>query len=105
MIRFHLPVSRTVSPAKAHLHGTFFWHPGQRFILVQILNAVELATSGEFVDVPYAEIRWNPSKLRIVGARVVSPKPLNLEIGAGSKPGTLQVPRPGRYTALYLKLA
>ena len=88
-----------------YLHGTFFWDKSKRFILVQILNAVELATGAEFVDIPMAEIRLNPAKLNVKGARVVWPAERPLEVDSAQGHTRIVVPRPGRYTALYLKLA
>jgi hypothetical protein len=100
------PIAELRFPALGqHLHGTFFRDPSKRFVLVQILNAIELATRGEFVDVPYAEIIWNPAKLKISGAHVVWPKAEDLSIVSGGGKTSLRVPFPGRYTALYLKLA
>jgi hypothetical protein len=88
-----------------YLHGTFFWDKSKRFVLVQILNAVELATGAEFVDIPMAEIRLNPAKLNVKGARVVWPAERPLEVDSAPGHTRIVVPRPGRYTALYLKLA
>ncbi len=99
------PVAELSFPALAeHLHGTFFRDPGKRLVLVQILNAIELVTRAEFIDVPYAEVRWNPEKLKVAGARVVWPKVENLKIATEKRNVSLRVPSPGRYTALYLKL-
>lgn len=86
-----------------HLHGTFFWDASRRFVLVQILNAIELATGAEFIDIPYAEIRWNPNKLRISGARMVWPKTQDFDISHGT--AALRIQSPGRYVAIYLKVA
>ena len=80
-----------------HLHGTFFRDPSKRFVLVQILNGIELVTRAEFIDVRYAEVRWNPDKLNVTGARVVWPnaEELTIEPAAG-KAARLRVPSPGR---------
>jgi hypothetical protein len=86
------------------VHGTFFWDRSKRFVLVQILNSIELATRAEFIDIPYAEIRWNPSRLRVSGARMVWPKEQDFEIPTSKTPA-LRVPSPGRYMAIYLKVA
>src|SRR5579885_2856333 len=88
-----------------HIHGTFFWDRGRRFVLVQILNAVELSTEGEFVDVPSAEIRLDPARLRVAAARVVWPSVRDLAAEHSAEITRILVPRPGRYTALYLKVA
>jgi hypothetical protein len=88
-----------------HLHGTFFWDKSKRFILVQILNGVELATEAEFIDVPSAEIRLNPEKLNVRGARIIWPVERSLEVGRDRGRTLISVSKPGRYTALYLRLA
>ncbi len=95
----------TFSALPEYLHGTFFWDKSKRFVLVQILNGVELATEAEFIDVQNAEIRLNPEKLDIRGARVVWPAERSLEVGRDRGRTLISVPKPGRYTALYLKLA
>jgi len=87
-----------------YLHGTFFWDKTRRFVLVQILNAAELATDGEFIDIPSAEIVVNPRKLKVAAARVVWPQRKDLEISSTQGKTRIVVPKPGRYTALYLKV-
>ena len=74
-------------------------------MLVQILNAVELGTEAEFIDVPVAEIRLNPEKLNVRGARIVWPMDHSLEVGRDRGRTLIAVPKPGRYTALYLRLS
>jgi hypothetical protein len=88
-----------------YLHGTFFWDKSRRFVLVQILNAVELATEAEFIDVPSAEILVDPQKLKAVAARTVWPRQQDLEVSSAGGRTRIVVPKPGRYTALYLKIA
>jgi hypothetical protein len=39
-----------------YVHGTFFWEKDRRSLLVQVLNAIELSTQGEFREVPAVEI-------------------------------------------------
>ena len=100
------PVAELLFPTlPEYLHGTFFRDKSKRFVLVQILNAVELATQAEFVDVPSAEIRLNPAKLKVNGARVVWPTERALEIGRDGERTLITIPKPGRYTALYLRLS
>jgi hypothetical protein len=95
----------TFAALPEYLHGTFFWDKSKRFILVQILNGVELATGAELIDVPSAEIRLNPEKLKVSGARIVWPVERSLEVGRDSGRTLISVSKPGRYTALYLRLA
>jgi hypothetical protein len=87
-----------------YLHGTFFFDKSRRFVLVQILNAVEMATNGQFVDVEWAEVHFHPGKLKVKGARVVWPEEKDLEIGTAEGRNRVRVPNPGRYTAVYLKV-
>ena len=100
------PIAELRFPAlQEHVHGTFFWDSSKQFVLVQILNAIELATGAEFVDIPYAEIRWNPSKLHVTGARMVWPKVQDLSLKVDKPTSILRIPSPGRYAAIYLKVA
>ncbi|HZP00247.1 MAG TPA: hypothetical protein VFD30_08125 [Terriglobia bacterium] len=92
-------------PSSEYVHGTFFWDKSRKFILVQVLNAVELATQGEFRPVPRVVIRLSPQKVRVTAARIVWPKEQNLPIETGAESTRLVIPSPPRYAALYLKLA
>jgi hypothetical protein len=92
-------------PPSEYVHGTFFYDRSKRFILVQVLNTVELVTQGEFRPVPKVELRINPSKLKVAGARVVWPKEEDLELGSKEGQTHIVLPNPPRYTALYLNLA
>ena len=87
------------------VHGTFFYDKSRRYVLVQILNAIELATEAQFTPVS-AEIFLNPEKLNVKAARTVWPQERDLEV-VSKDDGKLhiQVPMASHYTALYLKLA
>ena len=99
------PIAELMFPVlPEHLHGTFFFDQSKRFVLVQILNSVELATEAEFIGVPSAEIRLNAKKLGVTGARIVWPSERTLEPERDGERILIRVPNPGRYTALYLKL-
>ena len=74
-------------------------------MLVQILNAIELATEAQFVTVPEVEIRLNPKRLNVTAARVVWPQEQDLKVVSRDGKLHVAVPHPERYTALYLKLA
>jgi len=93
------------SPFSEYVHGTFFWDATKRFILVQALNTIELATQGDLRSAPDIAIYTDPLRLKVVRTRVMWPK--NQELEVVSKNGSTQVMlrAPGRYTALYLKLA
>jgi len=92
-------------PFSEYVHGTFFYDASKRFILVQVLNTVELATEGEFRPAPKVVLRINPKKLNVTGARVVWPKERDLRVTAQGGKTEIILENPGRYTALFLKLA
>jgi hypothetical protein len=98
-------VELTSEPASEFVHGTFFWDPSKRLILVQILNAEELVSEGEFRPVPRVVIRINPAKLKISGARMVWPEEQDLHVETAGDTTRIVIPSPPRYVALYLKVA
>jgi len=87
-----------------YVHGTFFWSQDKRSILVQILNAMELATNGEFQAVPKVEIDLNPSKLKVASAQIIWPKVMPLKVQSVNGKTQIVLSNPGRYTALRLML-
>lgn len=91
-------------PFSEYVHGTFFWDASRRFILVQILNTLELVTEGEFRPAGKVVIRTDRARLKVVGARIVWPKEHDLEVLSKENSTRVEVPATGRYTALYLKL-
>ena len=62
------------------VHGTFLYDQSRRYVLVQILNAIELATEAQYVTVPEEQIRLNPKKLNVTAARVVWPQEQDLKV-------------------------
>ena len=87
-----------------YLHGSFFYEKSKQFILVQVLNTVELLAKGE-LQVPIgAEIRVNPNKLRVTGARMVWPKTEDLPLRREAGKTIVVLPKIEPYTALYLRL-
>ena len=94
-----------VDPHSDYVHGTFFYERSRKFILVQLLNTVELATDGEFRPVAKVELRINPEKLKLSGARVVWPEEKDLELNKRGNKVHIVLPNPPRYTALFLELA
>ena len=86
------------------IHGTFFYDQSRRYIIVQILNAIELVTEAQYATVPEVEIRINPKKLKVTAARAVWPKKKDLKVVSREGKLCISVPDPERYTALYLKL-
>jgi hypothetical protein len=87
-----------------YVHGTFFWSKDKRSILVQVLNAVELVTNGEFRGVPNVEIQLNSGKLSVKTARVVWPKVQDLQVRSAKGRTEITLANPERYTALQLTL-
>jgi hypothetical protein len=88
-----------------YMHGTFFWEKSRSYILVQILNAMELATNAQLAAVKCADIYLDPQRLKVTGARVVCPSIEELKLSSLPDGRThIRIPSPGRYTALYLRL-
>jgi hypothetical protein len=92
-------------PFSEYVHGTFFYDPSKRFILVQVLNTIELATRGEIRPAPRVEIRLDPRRLKVAGARVVWPAKKDLPVLMEKGKSLVVLENPPRYTALYLRLA
>ena len=96
-------------PFSEYVHGTFFYDPSKRFILVQVLNTIELAIRGEIRPAPRVVISIDPRRLKVTGARAVWPAekelPVMLERGNGGMKNEVVLENPPRYTALYLRLA
>ena len=88
-----------------YVHGTFFWEKDRRSLLVQVLNAIELATQGEFREVPAVEIRVNSARVKIKSAEVLWPAARELPIRNAQGNANITMPSPARYTALRLQLA
>jgi hypothetical protein len=100
------PIAELAFPTlPKHLHGTFFWDRSKHFILVQILNSIELSTGAEFVDIPHADVSWNPARLNVTAARMMWPKKQDYSVRVTEARATLRVPSPGRYAAIYLKIS
>lgn len=92
-------------PFSEYVHGTFFYDRSKRFILVQILNTLELETQGEFRPGPKIKILTNPSQLKVAGAQEVWPRNQNLSVTTEHGRDCISLPNPDRYTALYLRIA
>ena len=92
-------------PFSEYVHGTFFWDRSKRFVLVQVLNTIQLATEGELWKAPSVRISTDAQRLPLAGARTVWPKEQDLVVQRRSGRDQVLLPDPGIYTALYLKLA
>ncbi|MCL5670964.1 MAG: hypothetical protein M1423_06680, partial [Acidobacteria bacterium] len=88
-----------------YIHGTFFWDKSKRFVLVQILNAIQTATQGERWKAPRVRISTGPQRLHVVGARMVWPTEGDLPVETETGRDQVIVSDPGVYTALYLQVA
>jgi hypothetical protein len=100
------PVAEIVSkPFTKYLHGSFFYAKDRRFILVQILNTVELLAKGQLQAPIRAEIRVNSNKLKVTGARAIWPKTEDLPLRTVAGKTVAVLPNVEGYTAIYLRLA
>lgn len=88
-----------------YVHGTFFREKDGRSLLVQVLNAIELATQGEFREVPTVEIRIDSARVKIKSAKLVWPVEQELQIRNTQGHANIILASPVRYTALRLQLA
>lgn len=91
-------------PFSEYVHGTFFYDESKRFVLVQVLNTVELATNGELRPAPNVVIRTSLGKLPIKDARMVWPERRDLTVAQHSGTAQVVLVNPARYTALFLRL-
>jgi len=97
-------VELRANPFSEYVHCTFFYDEGKGQILVQILDAVQLATKGELRPTPNVEIVFDSARLRVRGAQVVWPKKRDFAIKMDGERGRILLDRPDHYTALYLNL-
>jgi hypothetical protein len=74
-------------------------------VLVQVLNTAEGALEGEYRGIPRVNINVDGKRMKVTGARVVWPKEQDLEVRNAAGRTEVVLQNPGRYTALYLKLA
>ena len=95
----------TTQPETEYVHGTFFWDKSRKFVLVQILNAIELATNGEFRSVPKAVLRVNSGKLSVKDAKTVWPSEKSLVVKEGTGESTIELMDLPRYIALWLRVS
>lgn len=92
-------------PFSEYVHGTFFYNRDRKYVLIQAINTVELATDGEYREIPRIVISVDKHRLNVSGARMVWPRKQDLAVQerAGRKEVILQ--DPPRYSALFLQLA
>ncbi len=92
-------------PFSEYVHGTFFYDPSKQFILVQVLNTIELATNGEIRPGPRVEIHLDMRRLKISGARMVWPETKDLPLKLVNGMIEVALDNPPRYIALLLRVA
>ncbi len=92
-------------PFSEYVHGTFFVDEEKRLILVQMLDAVQLATKGEPRATPNIEITLDADRMRIDAARVVWPAIRDLTIRREGHRTHILIEKPASYSALLLQLA
>lgn len=92
------------SPNSEFVHGSFFHDAKKDLILVQILDAVQLATKGEMRATPQIELTFDSARLQVTAARAVWPKTRDLAVSRNGGRARIVLDKPDRYTALYLKI-
>lgn len=93
------------TPFTEYLHGSFNYTPDRRFLLVQVLNTLDLLGKGKLSAPLRAEIRLDPSRLKIRGARIVWPHREELPVRPVGGKWVVILPQVERYVALYLEVA
>ncbi len=89
-------------PQSEYVHGSFFWEKGKRAILVQVVNAVELATNGELLGSPGVTVWVNPERIKVKTAQVLFPAEKALEVGSKEGGTHIVLPKLERYMMLRL---
>ncbi len=92
------------NPPSEFVHGSFFHDVEKDLILVQVLDAVQLATKGEMRPTPDVEITFDPDRLPVTAARVIWPKKRDLVVARDGRRSRIVLENPDRYTAMYLKM-
>ena len=101
----HPIVELRLEPFSEYAHGTFLYDKSGRFVLVQVLNTIELATEGELRKAPASKIVVNPRKLQVTGARIVYPRTLDVPLVEREGSLHISLPKFDRYCVVLLKLA
>jgi hypothetical protein len=73
-------------------------------ILVQVLDAVQLATKGEMRPTPPVQITLDAARINVTAARTVWPNVRDLAVARDGKRLRIMLDKPDRYTAIYLKV-
>ena len=100
-----LPIAEIVpQPFSEYVHGTLFYDRNREFVLVQVLNTLELATEGEYRGVERVEVRIDPRRLKVSGAQVVWPEKKDLTPKETGGQTVVVLENPARYTAMLLEI-
>jgi hypothetical protein len=99
-----MPIAEiTPQPFSEYVHGTLFFTRNRDFILVQVLNTIELATDGEYRGIEQVQIQLDPKRLKVKGAQVVWPEKKEVGLREAADRTVVVLENPARYTALLLK--
>jgi hypothetical protein len=99
------PAAEIVStPSTEYFHGTFFHDQSRKFILLQVLNTIELLSKAEFQMPVSAEARIDARRLHIAGAKMVWPETRDLRVRTEAGRTIVSLPEVKRYAAVYLRL-
>lgn len=100
-----LPIAEIVPrPFSEYVHGTLFYDRNREFVLVQVLNTLELATEGEYRGIEQVQIQLDPKRLKVRGAQVVWPEKKDIAVRESRGRTVVALENPGRYTAMLLKI-
>ena len=99
------PIAEIIpAPSTDYFHGSFFHDASGKFILLQVLNTVELLSKGEFQMPVTAEVRIDAKRLRVTGARMVWPETRDLPLRTTAGRIIISLPEVKRYAAVYLRV-
>jgi len=99
-----LPIAEIIpQPFSEYVHGSLFYDRNREFVLVQVLNTLELATEGEYRGIERVEIRIDPKRVKVKGAQVVWPEKKELMLKETGQT-IIVLGNPARYTAMLLRI-
>ena len=100
----HPIIDLRLEPFSQYVHGTFFYDASRKFIMVQLLNTIELVTDGELRAAPRVTVSVDSNKLKVTGGRVLYPKQEDVHLMAGNGRTQLEISNLLRYATIFLKL-
>ena len=100
-----LPIAEIIpQPFSEYVHGTLFYDRNREYVLVQVLNTLEVATEGEYRPIERIQVQIDPMRLKVKGAQVVWPEKKDLTLKARGGQTVVVLDNPARYTAMLLKI-